>query len=391
MQMPVPRVVSVIVLLGIVLLVGAMFFEVMLQFVVPLFLASVLIVIFKPLHEWVIQHVTPRPRIAAGITTALVLLTVLAPTLWLSWNAYREAQGVFDFMEDDANRTELINRLSNRAEKFRDRYERLVDGQLDVKKIAENASQIVASALLRAVRAVLGFLIGAVIMMLAVYYFLADGPAMVGTLMRLSPLDDRYEAALLDKFADSSRSVVLATGMSAVVQGILAGIGYYFACPADAPIFLLTAATMLFAIVPFVGATAVWLPTCLLLYFYVGDTAAAIVLAIYCVSIVSMADNVIKPLVLHGKANLHPLIALLSVLGGAQALGPIGIIVGPMLVAFLQALLEMLNEELSRMGDESGEMVGAPAVALPSKEPSTVANGGTSGRSKRGKGKKKKT
>jgi predicted PurR-regulated permease PerM len=102
--------------------------------------------------------------------------------------------------------------------------------------------------------------------------------------------------------------------------------------------------------VPFVGAAAIWVPLCAYLYFAMGHTIAAIVLAIYCATFVSLSDNLIKPLVLHGQANLHPLLALLSVIGGVQALGPIGILVGPMLVAFLQALLQMLNKELLLLG-----------------------------------------
>ncbi|MEM9412746.1 MAG: AI-2E family transporter, partial [Planctomycetota bacterium] len=57
-------------------------------------------------------------------------------------------------------------------------------------------------------------------------------------------------------------------------------------------------------------------------------------------------DNFIKPLVLHGQSNLHPLFALLSILGGVSALGPIGILIGPMIVAFLQTLLKLLQREL---------------------------------------------
>jgi len=102
------------------------------------------------------------------------------------------------------------------------------------------------------------------------------------------------------------------------------------------------------ALVPFVGAAAVWVPCCIWLYM-TGHHLAAILLAVYGVLIVSMADNVIKPLVLHGQSGLHPLVALLTILGGVTALGPIGILVGPMLVAFLQALLNMLNAELESM------------------------------------------
>ena len=61
---------------------------------------------------------------------------------------------------------------------------------------------------------------------------------------------------------------------------------------------------------------------------------------------ISLADNVTKPLVLHGRTQLHPLLALLSVLSGVRALGPVGILVGPMVVVFLQTLLESLHREL---------------------------------------------
>ena len=66
-------------------------------------------------------------------------------------------------------------------------------------------------------------------------------------------------------------------------------------------------------------------------------------------AVVSMADNLIKPLILHGQSNLHPLLALLSILGGVTALGPIGLLVGPMVVAFLQTLLKILQRELNSM------------------------------------------
>ena len=86
---------------------------------------------------------------------------------------------------------------------------------------------------------------------------------------------------------------------------------------------------------------------------------------------VSTVDNVIKPIVLHGQSKLHPLLALLSVLGGVGALGPIGIFVGPIAVAFLQAALTMLQTELDTLGaaDPAGADPGAGgAVAQTSVE-----------------------
>ena len=75
-------------------------------------------------------------------------------------------------------------------------------------------------------------------------------------------------------------------------------------------------------------------------------------LGAYGLLVISMADNIIKPLVLHGQSKLHPLLALLSVLGGVQALGPVGILVGPMAVSFLQVLLTMLHKEMEDLDSQ---------------------------------------
>ena len=90
-----PRVISFIVLLAIVLLVGAFFFQVMAQFVVPLFLACVLLVVFQPLHGWILERLPKHPRISALITTIVILLVVLLPLVWLGWNAYVELHLLF--------------------------------------------------------------------------------------------------------------------------------------------------------------------------------------------------------------------------------------------------------------------------------------------------------
>ena len=193
----------------------------------------------------------------------------------------------------------------------------------------------------------LDFVVGLVVMIVGLYYFLADGPEMISALMRLSPLDDQYEAQLLNEFGELTRAVILAMLLAAVVQGLLAGIGYFLVDFGN--VFMLTVVTMVFAMVPFIGATAVWGGCCLWLALHDGRPQAAIGLAIYGTVVVSLADNLIKPMVLHGRSNLHPLLALLSVLGGAKALGPIGIVLGPIVVAFLQTLLVMLRSEMLAM------------------------------------------
>jgi predicted PurR-regulated permease PerM len=360
----VPRVVSFIVLLAIVLLVGAVFFQVMAQFLVPLFLACVLLVVFQPLHAWMQSQLPKHPRIAAMLTTVVIMLVVLVPSFYLAWKSYEECRGVYQMLSADAangggRSHELTKRLSDAADELLQKYAAWTGNQLDVESLVKEASSWLGRAVLGAVGATIRILFGLAIMMIALYYFLADGPSMVRALMQLSPLDESYEIELLEKFGSISRSVVLATMLSAIAQGAVAGIGYWFLLPSAAPLFLLIALTMVMAIVPFIGAAGVWVPTCLGLLALGGDTpgsywVAALALALYCTIFVSIVDNVVKPFVLHGQANLHPLLALLSILGGVQVLGAVGILVGPMLVSFLQALLNMLHKELENFGNAPG-------------------------------------
>ncbi len=459
------RIISFVFLLGILLVIAALFFQVMASFFVPLFLAVLLAVMFRPLHLWLVARSRGHPRLAAGATTLAILVIVLAPMLTVLIQAGFEAGSIARGWDSDTIRRKLaelrertglnlppeiitaqLDRLDAQLQGLpeadpnaaRERLGSLALGtaslsrelraeiarrsaapawaatddadqlQRDAERLAATAGELdrpsveaadntvllqrakAEFAQLRAdllgspwkiwltrqanpsaeqVAALRGraaqfadsmaiggaqyagdvlpdLLVGIAVMILGLYYFLADGPTMIQTLMRLSPLDDRYEEQLLREFATVSRAVVVATLASALAQGILAGIGYFFAGVGS--VALLTMLTMLFALIPFIGGAAVWIPCCLWL-FLEGRTTAAIVLTVYCAVIVSMADNIIKPLVLQGQSNLHPLLALLSVLGGVKALGPIGIVVGPMVVAFLQTLLKMLQVELDHL------------------------------------------
>ena len=366
-----PRVVSFVVLLAVVLILGAVFFQVMAQFLVPLFLAAVMVVIFKPLHEWILGKCQQRYRIAAALTTLAIVLVFLLPLCGVCIKAITEAVSMVNGDQDAA---EVQNLSPSNAEDEThisiDSFQELIESSVATLNeglvklnlpprnsddifafVQEKLNNYVAPILFGGAGILLGGIASLCITIIATYYFFADGPAMVKAIMKMSPMDDAYEFELLDKFSSISRAVVLATLISAAAQGLLAGIGYYFS--GIESVFLWTALTAIFAMVPFVGATAIWIPLCLYLYFIVEDHQnSAIFLAIYCGTVVSMSDNLLKPFILHGQANMHPLMALLSVIGGVQVLGPIGILVGPMLVAFFQALLNMLNKELKLLGEE---------------------------------------
>ena len=480
------RYVSFGLLLGVIVIFGVVFYEVMAQFLVPLFLAALLVVVFRPLHRWIQEKCGGRQKLSALLTTASVLLVVLIPigmllvmaaaegrqaysqfsatkiaqnlkrvrtNLKLDMPSERELRlidkeltelqgdlvltpleedqhqiGLYEVQEagkvlaqeqglewpekneeppslrpsawylfatslteardlhgripwdtgkdptENQQRNEILHdyqlKLNETADHFSDFRTQLLGGKTrawaieyvnpsdaETADYAMSAANFLRDKLFRiggaGVTYVGGLLLGTAIMIIGLYFFLLDGPRMIETFKGLSPIDDEHEQELVTEFAIVSRAVVLATLLSALAQGLLAGIGFYFVGMDS--IFLLTVLSAVLAMVPFVGAAAVWFPCCLYLYFFNNNLAAAIGLGVYGVAVISMADNIIKPYVLHGQSNIHPLFALLSVLGGVSTLGPIGILIGPMVVAFLQTLLRMLQREMTDLDRMAGQ------------------------------------
>jgi predicted PurR-regulated permease PerM len=366
----VARIISFVVLMAILTVLTVVFFQVMVDFILPLFLALLLAIMFGPVHRWFQVRCRGRNRWAAFLTTLFILVIILGPTFFLIYRAGSEARLIYKNLTATAERAEASE--SNQPPEgappgrhpnalFHSFYQRVAElsDQCGLNFTPQEVETAVRSRLeefltplaLRTGRFLGRTLLGLIVMIVALYYFFADGPLMIHTLLRISPLDEKYEEELLDRFVNVTRAVVVAQLLAAFVQGILAGIGFYIA--GLEAVFLLMVLTMLFALIPFIGAATVWGSAALWLIFVEQHTLAGILLALYGASIVSTIDNVIKPWVLHGRSNLHPLLALLSVLGGVKAMGPIGIFVGPMAVAFLQTLLNMISTELTAFSGDA--------------------------------------
>ena len=348
------RLVSFIVLLALVVLFGSLFYLVVARFFVPLFMAALLTVLFRPLHERIVLWCRGYDRIAAGVTTLVILVIVLLPMAVIVYNAASDAvslvRGPGQFRFDHSKIDNLVLLVNEK-----------LGIELDPEEVRHNLTEKInvwlAPIAARAPGFVFDIIIGFFVHVLALYYFLADGREMMGTLMRLVPLDTGYQERLVTEFDEVSRAVVLAHLLAGLAQSTLAGIGFYFAGLGS--VFLLMLLTFLGSMVPFVGAASVWVSAAIWLFFVEQRQLAAILLAVYGVTIISTVDNVLKPIVLHGRSKLNPLLAVLSVLGGVQALGPVGVFVGPMAVAFLQAGLNMLHTELTSMSDPTA--AGEPA------------------------------
>ncbi len=340
------RSISLVILIALVLILAIFFYQVMIGFLLPLFMATLLAVLFSPLHRWFTRHCHGHDRLAAGITTVAILVIVLAPIGLVTFEAAVEANNIRNavinkekasgFQFDRKTLDQLVAEAHSRFGLQLTSDEIIEDGAAQAKEWFGSVASLAPGFLVK-------LMVNSFVMALGLYYFLADGPQLVAAGTGLIPLDHKYQEQLVSKFVDISRAVTSASIVAAGAQGILIGIGYYFAGMKG--FFLLLVMTMLASFIPLVGSAVVWGSCCLWLWYSDG-IGPALMLASWSLVVALLADNVLKPMVLHGQSRLHPLLALLSVLGGVQVMGPLGIFLGPMAVAFLQSGLTMLNAEL---------------------------------------------
>lgn len=347
--------VSFWMLVATVIAVGLLFFQVMRPFLFPLMSAGILALLFRPVYVWLIPRCRGRYRLAALLTTLLVVVVGLVPLAGASYLAGRELVGA-------ANE---LAQIDFREHPQVERGMEFLEQHVTPEQI-EEMRQSALSALQRAIAGmyartqslignVVGFVVGFLIMCLALYYFLADGPQLLLVLQRMSPLDDEDERVLFQEFDRVSRGVVMATLLCAIVQAVLAGIA--FAIVGLDRLFVWTALTLVVSMVPFVGAAGVWVPVTGWLLLQ-GHYGSAIFMMLFGAGVISGSDNVIRMFALRGSTNLHPLIALISVLGALQVVGIWGVFIGPITAAFFYALLRILN---SRIAEEDRSAAPPPA------------------------------
>jgi predicted PurR-regulated permease PerM len=210
---------------------------------------------------------------------------------------------------------------------------------------------------------VFGAIIAVIVALFLFFFFLRDGEEMVTRTMGLIPLDDRRKDRLRGHLSNVIRAVVLGSLVTAVAQGALVGIGFGLAKLPSPAVFGVLA--MGASLIPFVGTAIVWVSGVLWLGLS-GHLGAALFLIIWCVAVVSSADNVIRPLFISSRTKLTTLPVFIGLLGGIGAFGAIGIFLGPVVIALVLALIEFAEESIAEQKAEE-------AAAVQAAEPAPLA------------------
>lgn len=370
------RIVSLTVLTTLIVFLGITFFRVIAPFLLPLFLAGVTAVLCQPLYGYFCRKTKNRPRVAAGLTTVAVLSIFLIPLLVGTFIGSVQLYSLAQETVGSAGWNDAMEKIRGALEidQIVQRLDPYIVGEIDAEKLqqqihanlkkmltalAQRSLGIAAGAL-----GFLGSLVSVIISLLmfaiALYYFLADGPALLAASEGLIPVHIEYQRQLLQQFNKVVRSVVLATFLAAVSQGILTavllwafGFGHFF--------FTFIIATLA-SLIPLAGTWLVWGP-CAIWLFTDGSPIQATIMTLIGALVIGTLDNVIRTYVLQNDTKLHPLLAFVSVLGGLQAMGLWGVFIGPTVACCLHALIRIFNIELQEFSKERfAEFLEQPAA-----------------------------
>jgi predicted PurR-regulated permease PerM len=326
-------------------------------FLTAIVIAAVLAVAMQP------ACVEMRKRMSKGsaamAATLLVLFAVLLPSIWVGNTVAHEVAQVYDSLNQQQAQQgswrEYVNALLDRPLGWIATHTGVPQDRLKT-EVMSGVRDLSAGVLQWAKSLVVNIgaiLVDLVIVLVTLFFFLRDGERFRKKIGSLLPIaSDRYQQ-LVDIINESITANVYGVLAVAVAQGLLGLIGYLIAGLPS--VMLWSLMTGLSSMVPVLGTACVWGVGCLYLLL-IGSWGKAIFLLAYGAGVISMADSVVRPWVLSGRVQLHSLLILFSLLGGAAAFGVVGLFLGPIVVSVTMALLQMLREE--QAGWEDGLELG---------------------------------
>lgn len=352
------QLVSRVLFVGLVLFAGYAFFLVISPFVGGLAWASVLTIAVQPLFRRLRKRSTAG--VAAMITTAVTAVTVIVPASFLVIRLAGECIRIADQLASTApaKRIEIAQSLEQFWIGVQHRLPSLrsVDPIESVKNNVVDISRHLATAAGVIVQNALTFIALGVFVILAMFFFLRDGAALVDYLRKLSPLERDTTDRLFEEIRVLTESSVTATLLIAVMQGALGGIATWIL---GLPSPLIWSVMFGFcSFVPVFGTALAWIPASLWL-LALGDKGKATVMVAVSILIITQVDNVIRPLLVSGRSRLNFELSMLSVLGGVTAFGMLGLVLGPVVVVVLTALMDVYLD--SRGAESSDSTVDVPA------------------------------
>lgn len=331
-------------------LIGYLLYLIISPFWVPILWAIVLTIPFYPVYQWLKARLRLE-SIASLLTCGLVFMVLTIPVGALLVMLASEVGEVYQYIEgylggdtpflDRIKGSPLVSSILGWLGQYIDlsRID-LKDAILKTLKeasgfIAQNVTSIIVNLTTLLVNIVLGFM--------TMYYLFKDGDKALAIIKELLPLSEEGKESIFKRNKDLITATIYGGVVVSLIQGVLGGCAFWL-LGISSPVFWGMVMALL-AFLPLGGPALVWIPASIYLIVK-GSYIKAVILIIWGALIVSLIDNILRPIIISGRTNLHPILLIFSVFGGLLAFGFIGIIAGPLVLSIALALVEIYRASL---------------------------------------------
>lgn len=272
---------------------------------------------------------------SAWAVTIFIILIILVP-LWFLTPVIIQQLSEFFAMYQSLDMSTIIRYFFPTGnEKFVTQF------TLTLNSFLTTATRAGSEALVNLIVDVPYILINLFVLGFVFFYALRDGDKLKEFAKSVSPLSEHNEKILVGHFKDMTDTVIYDQIIVGVVQGLFAGIGFIvFGIPSA---LLLTIIAIFFSVIPFLGPFIVWIPVSLYL-FASGKTDAGVIYVLYNVIIVSTVDNFVRSYLISKRTKVSPAVVLVGMIGGLYIFNVMGLIIGPLILAYLISLLESFKD-----------------------------------------------
>lgn len=328
-----------------ILLAVALFlsFKVLEPYIYVLIVASIFAVIFSPIHQFFRKKLLRHESLSALFTVFSVIVLVLVPFVFFGVQLSDEVKALYDNSLNALNGDGIVGRVTETANRVLVAFSP-IEINKPVFDTADTESYIIST--LSWLKGNFGgifsglakFFVNVFLFLIAFYFLVRDGEKLKQYIVEISPFKDERDELILNKLHLAIMSIAKGSILVAIIQGILCIVGFsIFGVPSPV---LWGGVAMVAALIPGLGTSLVLMPAILFLFF-MGDTTHAIGLLIWGMLAVGLVDNLLGPKLVGSGIKIHPLLILLSALGGISFFGALGFILGPITISFLFAVIDI--------------------------------------------------
>jgi predicted PurR-regulated permease PerM len=323
-------------------------------FLVPLVWTVILVLTVYPLYSLLLHLFQGHRTLASLLMTLLVVLFVAVPVFLLTSVLTNQVIDFYQWVQYAVQSGELQGFLTSWQDTFLGRLwrswgPRIATADIDIPALAlqgaNAASQFIVGQATGIARNLFVFLFDFLIMSFSLFFVFRDGEELYKALRDLIPMHPEHKDEIFQRFYETVSAVVQGMIVTAIAQGVLAGIGFWtLGMPFS---FVLACAAALFSLQPLGGSAVVWLP-CALYLGFTGSWTKGVILLVYGTVFISGVDNIIRPLIIGGRTKLPTLFLFFGILGGLKAYGFLGIFLGPVVLATIMAFVNIYREEYAQ-------------------------------------------